>query len=352
MLNFNTEEYWVKQGMCPEWAKQQALCLIWPTIGSDWGPFLPEIEQTYFRIVEAVCPFQPVLLICPDAEKSGELNASLAHPNCQVINIPSNQTWFRDFSPITKYDGEQLIHCLFEFNGWGEKYPYDLDKQLSQSLHEQGLLGERQIESIDLNIEGGNCESDGAGTVMVSESCLTHHRNQGLTADEVAHQLMQTLSAQQILRVENAHLQGDDTDGHIDNLARFVDKNTLLYCAQEEVNDTHYDAMQSLEKQVKQFRNADGQPYKTIPIPMPSPIFDEDNQQLPASYLNFVITNEVILLPVFNCETDAVVKRQFQTLFPHHQIKPIDSTMLVHQYGGLHCATAAIYEDISHDDKK
>lgn len=333
--------------MLAEWSRQSALCLIWPSAGSDWDPFLPEIQQTYRRIIGATLPNQQVLLLCAHAEDVATLKQQFPADNFHVLVIASNQTWFRDFSPISYVTPKGLQCVQFNFNGWGKKYPCDLDNAVAPACVKAGFWANTPSRPHPLTIEGGNLESDGQGTVIVSQSCLTHQRNPGFSAEQIVDELKSVLNVQQILMLADVGLAGDDTDGHIDNLVRFANANTILYCATEDKNDSHFEALAHCEQQVQSFRNVAGSFYQTIPVPLPQAVYSADKERLPASYLNFVITNHVILLPQFACPADDVVNRLFQKLFPSHSIEPIDSTSLVQQYGGLHCATAAVYEDLS-----
>lgn len=334
-------------GMLPEWANQAALWLIWPSHDSDWAARIEPIRATYLRVIEAVQPHQPILVITATAEDAQSLKSSLARvTNLHLITAPSNDTWIRDFSPITvnHQDGCRLIQ--FNFNGWGNKYPHDLDATLSQTPQLQRFFSQSP-QPHPLTVEGGNLESNGQGCVIVAKESLTFQRNPDWSFADILSVLREQLQAQQILVIDNIHLEGDDTDGHIDNLVRFADANTLLYCACDDETDQHFATLQNLSQQLAQFTDTDGNHFQMQPITIPKAIYNEHGQRLPASYLNFIITNHHVLVPTFNDAADTAALATIAAAFPSRQIIGIDSTELIQQYGGLHCASAAIYQEPS-----
>ena len=254
---------------------------------------------------------------------------------------PTNDTWARDHSFITLLAPDGLHLLDFKFNGWGEKFPAELDNSISRRMMEQGILDGHYENHLDFVLEGGSIESDGKGTILTTSQCLlAPHRNQPLTKAQIEARLLETLHAKRHLWLDHGYLAGDDTDSHIDTLARFCPDDTIAYVQCLDKSDEHYEELKQMEAQLKEFRTMEGKPYRLIPLPMAKAVYDEDGTRLPATYANFLIINGAVLMPTYGDEdTDLQAKERLQEAFPKHDIIGIDCRILITQHGSLHCCT-------------
>ena len=253
----------------------------------------------------------------------------------------TNDTWARDHGFITLLtpDGPRLLD--FKFNGWGEKFPFKFDNCICRRMAEKKILNGKYEKHLDFVLEGGSIESDGCGTILTTSHCLlAPHRNQPLTQTQIEERLLTTLHAERILWLDYGYLAGDDTDSHIDTLARFCPGNTIAYVQCLDHSDEHYAELQLMEAQLQTFRTLDGNPYRLIPLPMAKAIYDEDGTRLPATYANFLIINGAVLMPTYgDPANDTRAEEQLRKAFPRHDIIGIDCRPLITQHGSLHCCT-------------
>lgn len=258
-----------------------------------------------------------------------------------IVGEPSNDTWARDHGFITLTDDEGHHRLLdFCFNGWGEKFPAELDNAINRRLYDEGKLGGKYVDCLDFVLEGGSIESDGRGTVFTTTGCLlAPHRNQPLTKEQIEERLKRELHAERILWIDHGNLTGDDTDGHIDTLVRICPEDTLLYMGCDDPDDEQYDELRLMEEQLKTFRTIDGRPYRLKKLPMPRPIYDGDDR-LPATYANFLIINGAVLCPTYaQPDLDAEALRIIGEAFTDREIVGIDCRSIIKQHGSLHCCT-------------
>lgn len=328
-----------------EWHEQSAVQLTWPHSDTDWRPLLEAVTRCYFDIAKALIARVHIIIVSPEpAQVRKLLEEALTVRELTRISFckaPTNDTWARDHGFITLLapDGPHLLD--FCFNGWGEKFPADLDNQISRRMMEQGILEGHYEDHLDFVLEGGSIESDGKGTILTTSQCLlAPHRNQPLTKEEIEARLLQTLHAKRILWLDHGYLAGDDTDCHIDTLARFCPDDTIAYVQCPDNSDEHFEELHLMEEQLKEFRTMEGMPYRLIPLPMARAVFDEDGNRLPATYANFLITNGAVLMPTYgDASIDLKAKERLQEAFPHHDIIGIDCQTLIIQHGSLHCCT-------------
>jgi agmatine/peptidylarginine deiminase len=228
----------------------------------------------------------------------------------------------------------------FCFNGWGEKFPADLDNQINRHLYDEGLVKGEYEDHLDFVLEGGSIESDGKGTVFTTACCLmAPHRNQPLTQQQIEDRLKQWLGAERIVWLNRGSLIGDDTDGHIDTLVRICPDDTLLYIGSD---DDHPD-LYEMEKELQELRTLDGRPYRLLKLPLPRPIYD-DGDRLPATYANYLVVNGAVLVPTYaQPDLDAEALRIIGQAFPDHEIVGIDCRPIIRQHGSLHCCTMQYY---------
>ena len=258
-----------------------------------------------------------------------------------IVGEPSNDTWARDHGFISLVDdqgGRRLLD--FRFNGWGEKFPADLDNAINRRLYDEGKLKGEYIDCLDFVLEGGSIESDGKGTVFTTSCCLlAPHRNQPMTQEQIEERLKETLCAEMIVWIDHGHLTGDDTDGHIDTLVRVCPDDTLLYVGCDDPEDEQYIDLRLMEEQLKTLRTLDGRPYKLVRLPMPRPIYDGEDR-LPATYANFLVVNGAVLCPTYDQpDLDAEALRLIGEAFPDREIVGIDCRSIIKQHGSLHCCT-------------
>jgi agmatine/peptidylarginine deiminase len=238
--------------------------------------------------------------------------------------------------------------CLlnFTFNGWGEKYPSDLDNKITARLHKANAFTHTPLVDCDFVLEGGSIETDGQGTLLTTKSCLlSKRRNKGLTRTQIESRLSRYLGAQRVIWFENGRLQGDDTDGHIDTLIRFADTGTLVFTACKDNNNPNFESLQHMETELRTLKQTNGEPYHLVPLPLPT-ILDGNNQYLPASYANFLIINDAVLVPVYNDPADDEALHILDDCFDGRSIIGIDCRPLIKQNGSLHCVTMQLPEGV------
>ena len=258
-----------------------------------------------------------------------------------IVGEPSNDTWARDHGFISLVDdqgGRRLLD--FKFNGWGEKFPAELDNAINRRLYDEGKISGEYIDCLDFVLEGGSIESDGKGTIFTTSCCLlAPHRNQPLSQAEIEARLKQELCAERVIWIDHGHLTGDDTDGHIDTLVRICPDDTLLYIGCDDPEDEQYEDLRLMEEQLKTFRTLEGKPYRLVKLPMPRPILFE-GERLPATYANFLVINGAVLCPTYDQpDLDAEALRLIGEAFPDREIVGIDCQSIIKQHGSLHCCT-------------
>lgn len=252
----------------------------------------------------------------------------------------SDDVWARDHGPITVLEDGRARLLDFRFNGWGGKYPSARDDALSRHLAQAGAFGKTPMEHPDLVLEGGAIECDGAGTLLTTERCLlSPSRNPALGRTALEQRLQETLGVERILWLAHGGLAGDDTDGHIDTLARFTDTGTIVYQDCQDPRDEHFAPLQAMAKELAALRTAAGEPYRLIPLPLPHPLRNARGQRLPLGYANFLLINGAVLMPSYNDPADKNATAILATCFPEREIVPIDCRALTTQYGSLHCVT-------------
>ena len=328
-----------------EWYEQSAVQLTWPHSATDWYPILEAVTGCYLDMAKALAARLSLIIVTPEpAHVRKVLEDALTTRELTRISFckaPTNDTWARDHGFITLLapDGPHLLD--FKFNGWGEKFPADLDNQINRRMMEQGILEGQYEDHLDFVLEGGSIESDGKGTVLTTNKCLlAPHRNQPLTKEQIEARLLEMLHAERILWLDYGYLAGDDTDSHIDTLARFCPDDTIAYVQCLDKNDEHFAELSKMEAQLKEFRTVEGKPYRLIPLPMAKAVFDEDGTRLPATYANFLITNGAVLMPTYgNPDIDLKAEEQLRKAFPNYDIIGIDCQPLITQHGSLHCCT-------------
>lgn len=332
-----------------EWEEQGGVQLTWPDESTPWYE-LPRVQECYARIAEAIQRFEPVLLVCADAaaararldEIAAALGLRLDSGAIQYCEAPINDTWARDHGGIAVFgpEGEKYLYD-FVFNGWGLKFASDLDNQITKKIFFDGAFA-TDVMCVDMRpfvLEGGSIDSDGAGTLLTTARCLTSvNRNEYLSRDEIEKELKSAFGLERVIWLENGSIDGDDTDGHVDIMARFASRDTIIYIRCEDSSAAEYESLKAMEEELKALRTLDGKPYRLIPLPLPPKSYLED-YPLPASYANFLIVNGAVLMPGCGAAEDAVAAAALSEAFPGREIVTIDCSALLSGHGGLHCVT-------------
>lgn len=341
--------------LLPEWAPQSGVMLTWPRSDGDWSPDYASVERCHTQLAKEISLREQVVIVCMDdshAERIRQMvrNVGGRPERLHLYPFPSNDAWARDHGPISVLKDGKPVLLDFIFNGWGNKYPHAQDNELTTKLHARSAFGNTPIESIDLVMEGGSIEVDGEGTLLTTESCLLNpNRNPGLKREQIESQLRHYLGIDRILWLKHGAIDGDDTDGHIDTLARFCDAETIAYQACDDADDPHYTGLKAMEAELQTLRRKDGEPYRLVSLPWPAAIHDDTGRRLPATYANFLIVNGAVLVPTYNDAADAGALKALAGAFLGRSIVPVMCRPLIYQYGSLHCVTMQLPADIVPD---
>lgn len=325
-----------------EWEEQDAVLLAWPHQGTDWRPRLTAAQQTCADIIRRILPFEKVLLIAPDLGRLRQEMEQFHIPRSGLfcLEIGTDDTWVRDFGPVTAFcDGRPFL-IDFEFTGWGGKFPAYNDNRATEALSRCGLFTTRAVIRPGLVLEGGGIDSDGRGSLLTTERCLLHpNRNPYLGKTELEEKLATLLGIKRFLWLRHGYLAGDDTDGHVDILARFCSPDTIAFSSCEDEADEHFPELKKMAEELADFRTEEARPYRLVPLPIPAPRYDEDGRRLAAGYANFLIINRAVLVPAYDDPMDAVAVERLRDTFPDREIIGVDCRELIRQGGSLHCAT-------------
>ena len=325
-----------------EWHQQRAIQLTWPKLESDWNYVFDEVEKCFVDIATAIAARQKLWIVTIEETRISKYFNDALLKNITFFNIDSNDTWARDHGGISVFiDGKPFIYD-FCFNGWGMKFAADKDNLITREMAAMNVFEAAAIQNKNAFVlEGGSLESDGAGSLLTTELCLlSNNRNETYTKAEIEQQLKENFGSEQVLWLKNGYLAGDDTDSHIDTLARFIPDNKIAYVQCLDKTDEHFNALRWMEAELKEFKNTSGEQYELVALPMAQAVFDqEDGHRLPATYANFLIMNDTVLLPVYNLDTDAEALAIMKKAMPNYAIVPIDCSVLIRQHGSLHCVT-------------
>lgn len=300
---------------------------------------LDEVLPCFVEIAETISRFETVLIVCQNAAETAALLRNAVQERLVFAEIPSNDTWARDHGGITVFENEKPVLLDFQFTGWGLKFPANFDNQITRKLWEKGLLN-AEHRYPGLALEGGGIESDGQGTLLTTAECLlSPNRNPHLPKAQTEEWLRELFGLDRVLWLHHGALAGDDTDAHIDTLARFCSPQTIAYVQCPDPEDEHYPTLLAMEQELQALRTADGTPYRLVPLPWPDACYASDGHRLPATYANFLIINSAVLVPTYRVAQDAEALRVIADLFPDRQTIGIDCRALIEQHGSLHCLT-------------
>ncbi len=325
--------------MPAEWAPHAATWLAWPHNRNSWpGKFEP-IPGIWAQLVRALVEFEHVHILAGGEAVMADAKRLVGNvPNVTLHDVPTNDAWARDHGPtfLVGPRGSEPALVDWGYNAWGGKYPpFDLDDQAPKYVAQ--FTGRRRFEP-GIILEGGAIDPNGEGTILTTEECLLNpNRNPGLSREEIEQYLRDYLGARHVLWLGRG-IVGDDTDGHIDELARFVGPRTVVTAVEQDPQDANYAALQDNLHRLRSMTDQDGRPLEVIPLPMPRPLFHED-ARLPASYCNFYIANGVVVAPQYGDPADAEVIQTLARLFPTRQIRGISAVDLAWGLGAFHCIT-------------
>jgi len=339
-----------KEFLPAEWHKQLFVQLTWPHANTDWAPILADAIECFCNIAREISLREPLIIVCQDLTqtKSDLEQHGVSLENIQFIKCDTNDTWARDHAFITTINGDTVNLLDFQFNGWGMKFAANHDNMINKNIYPDILLQYQKSNTLatyenhlDFTFEGGSIESDGEGTLMVTSSCLlSENRNDSLKQEVIEHRLLKYFNAERVIWINHSWLAGDDTDGHIDTVARFCSPDSIAYIKCDDEKDEHYFELKAMEEELMALRTKDNKPYRLFALPFPDSCFDKDGERLPATHANFLIMNEAVLVPTYNQpEKDKRALFVLQEAFPNHEIIGIDCRVLVLQHGSLHCST-------------
>jgi agmatine/peptidylarginine deiminase len=327
-----------------EWEPQSAVLLAWPHNGTDWADRLDAAEATYAALVCAIARFEIAIVCVPDAEIGAHATALLREAGANLervrfVEIPYDDTWLRDSGPLTLRGGDQQsVLTDFRFTGWGGKFEAAQDDALVAGLFDRGVFNPHvRHQRVDWALEGGGIESDGRGTLLTTWRCL-HQRHPDRSRAQIEHTLRNALAASRMLWLDRGYLQGDDTDAHIDTLARFAPDDAIVYQSCSDPDDAHYAELAAMRSEIEALRTLDGKPYRTFPLPWPRPILD-DGRRLAASYANYLIVNGAVLVPAYGDVVDDAAAATIGLAHPNREVVQIPCQPLIWQNGSLHCVT-------------
>ena len=326
-----------------EWEPQAAVLIAWPHADTDWAERLASVETTYVALAAAVTRFQPLIVVVADdgvQRRAADLLAQVQVDPDRVhfVPLPYDDTWLRDSGPVTLKAADGAFQLTdFRFTGWGGKFGAEQDDALVAGLAGVGVFGQASHKRIDWALEGGGIESDGAGTILTTWRCLVQ-RHPEQSREEMSAILRDNLHASRILWLEHGYLEGDDTDAHIDTLARFAPGDRIVFQACDDTNDPHYTELQRMGDEVAALRTMDGRPYELHPLPWPQPILDQ-GRRLAASYANYLIINGAVLVPAYGDPADVEAARIIASAHPGREIVQVPCRPLIWQNGSLHCIT-------------
>ncbi|MDR0182223.1 agmatine deiminase family protein [Lysobacter arvi] len=332
-----------------EWEPQSAVLIAWPNVDTDWADRLGEVEETYIALVAAITRFQDAIVCVADEDVEAYARARLSSARVDMskvrfVEAPYDDTWLRDSGPITLRDGDGFRLLDFRFTGWGGKFDASQDDLLVERLTEAGIFSKSSRQAIDFALEGGAIDTDGAGTLLTTWQCL-RERHPHASREELTARLAGWLQQDRVLWLDHGYLEGDDTDAHVDTLARFAPNDAIVFQACDDESDSHYGELKAMADEIAALRTKDGRPYRLFPLPWAQPILD-DGRRLAASYANFLIVNDAVLMPAYGDEADAKAQAVLAEAFPGREIVPVPCRSLIWQNGSLHCITMQLPQGV------
>lgn len=333
-----------------EWELDSHILLALPNPETDWNYILPEAVDQWRRLLHALdSNGEKCILLVSERGEAERILADVPLENTIFIEMPYNDTWTRDYGPISVMRYGRLRALDFGFNGWGLKFAADRDNLVNLRLAREGLLAEGAYRNLrSFILEGGSIETDGAGTLLTTTTCLLQpNRNGGMSKAEIADTLCRELGVDHILWLEDGRICGDDTDSHIDTLCRLAPSDTIIFTGCRGADNFHFEALLRMRAQLMMFRNPVGEPYNLLELPLPDPIYEDTGERLPATYANYLVTKRNIFMPVYGQpQKDELACQTVRIAFPEHKVVPVDCRTLIRQHGSLHCSTMQIPSEL------
>ena len=329
-----------------KWESCSHVLLALPDESTDWDYVLPEAQEQFVRLIRTLTDNgEHCIVLCHDRAGAESLLCDCNSDLLMIVEAPYNDTWTRDYGPITVIRGERTRSLDFGFNGWGLKFAADKDNLVNLFLHDNLVLDPERYRNVrDFILEGGSVETDGQGTLLTTSRCLlSPNRNGGKSKKEIGERLRDVLGVEHILWLDHGALEGDDTDSHIDTLCRMAPDNVILFTGCRNMDDPQFEELLKMRAQLSLFRNMEGESYNLVELPLPDPIFDSEGNRLPATYANYLVTERNLFMPVYNQPAnDLLACQTVRIAFPNHNIIPVDCRTLLLQHGSLHCSTMQI----------
>jgi agmatine/peptidylarginine deiminase len=315
-----------------EFEKQSFVQLIFPHVQSDWIDYLEEARVTFVNIATAIAKYEKCLIVCDNVELVKGYFTDFT--NLEFVEFQTNDTWARDCSAITIIENGEKKLLDFTFTGWGGKFDAHLDNAMSKALADHYKT---PMKTIDFILEGGAIESNSKGLLLTTAECMLNpNRNKNYTKEQTTELLKNEFGVSEVLYLDYGYLASDDTDSHIDTLARFVDERTIMYLTCKDKTDEHYEQISKMEAQLKEF--ATQYDLDLIALPFTDAIY-YDNERIPATYANFLIINGAVIVPTYGVSQDEEALQIFRDFFKTREVVGVDCSVLIRQHGSLHCVT-------------
>ena len=330
----------------PEWASQQGVLLALPHEDTDWNYILEEAREQYFNIIKVLTDNKvQVFLLCKNVDETKSILSGCDFEYLKFIECEFNDTWTRDYGPISIYADNCLKALDLGFNGWGLKFAADKDNLVNLFLKSSGVINDDKYLNVrSFILEGGSIETDGKGNLLTTSRCLlSPNRNGSFDRSEIEDFLRKYLGCHNIIFLTEGELIGDDTDSHIDTLARFTPFGEIVFSSCQDCNDVSYPGLEEMKRQIKGMVDYKGSKFISHELPIPEPIFDESGYRLPATYTNFLYSGNKIFFPTYSQpENDKFAIETMETCCPGYKVIPVACDTLIKQHGSLHCATMQI----------
>lgn len=315
-----------------EFEEQSFTQIIFPHQDSDWVDYLSDAQETFKNIINKIIKYQKCLVVCDDINEVKKHFSE--NKNLFFVEYKTDDTWARDTSALCVENHQDIELLDFIFTGWGDKFQANKDNAMSKNI---AKLYSKELKSYDFILEGGGVESNGANIILTTSECmLNKNRNKDLDSLQITQRLNEYFGATDILYLNHGYLAGDDTDSHIDTLARFIDEKTIIYVKCEDKEDEHYQELKLMEDELKVY--AKEYDLKLIALPMSDAIYFED-ERLPATYANFLFVNGAVLVPTYGVKQDETALEIFRDAIKDRDIIGVDCSTLIKQHGSLHCVT-------------
>jgi agmatine/peptidylarginine deiminase len=325
-----------------EWEKQAGVIIAWPHADTDWGTRLERIENAYVGLASAIARFEPLIVCVADATLRERAEWRLTSVGVDLARVrfveaAYDDTWLRDSGPLTLADGKSFRLLDFRFTGWGGKFEGGRDDRLIESLVARKLFVAAEHKRIDWALEGGAIESDGNGTLLTTWRCM-HQRHPQMSREQMTSLMIDAFGATRVLWLEYGYLEGDDTDAHIDTLARFAPGDAIVFQTCDDPSDPHFAELARMRDEIATLRTADGRPYRLHPLPWARPIIDE-GRRLASSYANYLIVNGAVVMPAYGDAADTAAASVIAAAHPGREVVMVDARDLIWQNGSVHCLT-------------